>query len=59
METANTPIWTEEDHGGTTWIRLQTRGAEASWMLPQEAVELGKQLIARFGKTTDVREAVQ
>lgn len=39
----------EHVHGETTWVALRSRGAEWSWITPDEAVRLGKLLIDRYG----------
>jgi hypothetical protein len=35
--------------GGAQWIAIRARGAEWSWLTPQEAAELAQQWKARYG----------
>ncbi|MEJ0015951.1 MAG: hypothetical protein WDN25_05195 [Acetobacteraceae bacterium] len=42
---------------GTKWIAIRARGAEWSWLTPDEAVRLGRQWIARFGGTDEIPSA--
>jgi hypothetical protein len=41
----------------TRWIAIRARGAEWSYLTPVEAVDLGRQLIERFGVKPDASEA--
>lgn len=41
--------WEEVDIGGTLWIRVRARGAEWSWLTPDDALKLGWDFI-RNGK---------
>ncbi len=37
------PLAVEEHvHGETVWVAVRSRGAEWSWLTPDEAVELGR-----------------
>lgn len=38
----------EHVHGETVWVALRSRGADWSWMTPDEAVRLGQALIDRY-----------
>ena len=38
----------EHVHGETTWVALRSRGAEWSWLTPEEAVQLGRQWIEKY-----------
>jgi hypothetical protein len=45
-----TPVAIEEHvHGDTVWVALRARGAEWSWLTPNEAVQLGRELVERYG----------
>ena len=35
--------------GDTTWIGIRARGAEWSWLTPEEAVAIGRAWLERFG----------
>jgi hypothetical protein len=37
----------------TRWIAIRARGAEWSFLTPDEAADLGRQLVERFAKKTD------
>lgn len=39
----------EHVHGDTVWVALRSRGADWSWLTPQEAVQLGRQFLERYG----------
>ena len=39
----------EHVHGETVWIAVRARGAEWSWLTPEEAVRLGRQLLEQYG----------
>ena len=41
----------------TRWIAIRARGAEWSYLTPVESVDLGRQLIERFGVKPDASEA--
>lgn len=38
----------EHVHGQTVWVALRARGAEWSWLTPDEAVELGRAWIEKY-----------
>jgi hypothetical protein len=38
----------EHVHGDTVWVALRARGADWSWITPQEAVRLGRELIEKY-----------
>jgi hypothetical protein len=45
----STPFAVEEHvHGETVWIALRARGADWSWLTPDEAVRLGRELIEKY-----------
>ncbi len=45
----STPLDVEEHvHGETVWVAVRARGAEWSWLTPDEAVELGRTWIEKY-----------
>jgi hypothetical protein len=43
------PLAVEEHvHGETVWVAVRSRGADWSWMTPEEAVQLGRRLLERY-----------
>ena len=45
----STPVSVEEHvHGDTVWVAVRSRGADWSWLTPQEAVQLGRELIEKY-----------
>jgi hypothetical protein len=48
MSHASPPAVEEHVHGETVWIAVRARGADWSWMTPQEAVQLGRRLIEKY-----------
>lgn len=40
----------EHVHGDTVWVAIRARGAEWSWLTPQEAARLGQEWVARYGQ---------
>jgi hypothetical protein len=47
---------TVEEHlqGDTRWIAIRARGAEWSWLTPEEAADLGRQLAAKYGTAPQI-----
>jgi hypothetical protein len=43
--------FTVEEHlqGDTRWIAIRARGAEWSWLTPDEAADLGREWTAKYG----------
>jgi len=41
----------EHIHGDTVWVAIRARGAEWSWLTPQEAARLGREWVERYGAT--------
>ena len=39
----------EHVHGDTVWVAIRARGAEWSWLTPQEAARLGREWVAKYG----------
>jgi hypothetical protein len=46
----------EHVHGDTVWVALRSRGAEWSWLTPNEAVELGRRLIEKYSPPLQAAE---
>jgi hypothetical protein len=44
-------IVAEHIHGDTRWVAIRARGAEWSWLTPQEAVAIGHDWVIRYGST--------
>jgi hypothetical protein len=43
------PLVVEEHvHGKTVWVALRARGADWSWLTPDEAVQLGREWIEKY-----------
>jgi hypothetical protein len=38
----------EHVHGDTVWVAVRARGADWSWLTPEEAVRLGREWLARY-----------
>ncbi len=44
------PLAVEEHvHGNTVWVAVRARGADWSWLTPEEAVRLGRQWLSQYG----------
>jgi hypothetical protein len=53
----STPLAVEEHvHGETLWVAVRSRGADWSWLTPDEAVELGRSWIEKYSRTTQAAE---
>jgi hypothetical protein len=51
------PLAVEEHvHGDTVWVALRSRGADWSWLTPDEAVELGRRLIEKYSPAMQAAE---
>lgn len=40
----------EHVHGDTKWVALRSRGAEWSWLTPEEAVKLAQEWLQRYSQ---------
>jgi hypothetical protein len=38
-------------HGETRWVAIRARGAEWSWLTPEEAAAIGRAWVERYGNT--------
>ena len=47
----------EHKHGETVWVALRARGADWSWLTPEEAVRIGREWIDKYGDTPAAAEA--
>jgi hypothetical protein len=53
----STPLAVEEHvHGETVWVAVRSRGAEWSWLTPDEAVELGRAWIEKYSRLPQAAE---
>jgi len=43
--------------GETVWVAIRARGAEWSWLTPQEAAQIGQQWVERYGERHGRRAA--
>jgi hypothetical protein len=46
----------EHVHGETVWVAPRSRGADWSWLTPDEAVRLGKALIKKYSQAPQPAE---
>jgi hypothetical protein len=49
MRSSSTVAVEEHLHGDTRWVAIRARGAEWSWLTPEEAAELGRQWVEEYG----------
>jgi hypothetical protein len=47
----------EHVHGDTKWVAIRARGAEWSWLTPQEAARLGREWVEKYGAADPHRAA--
>jgi hypothetical protein len=40
-------------HGETRWVAIRARGAEWSWLTPEEAVAIGRYWVEKYGNQTE------
>jgi hypothetical protein len=38
-----------EVHGETRWVAIRARGAEWSWLTPEEALAIGRRWVEQYG----------
>ena len=51
------PLVVEEHvHGETVWVALRSRGADWSWLTPDEAVQLGREWIEKYAAVPQAAE---
>lgn len=46
----------EHVHGETVWVAVRSRGADWSWLTPDEAVELGRSFIQKYSAVPQAAE---
>jgi hypothetical protein len=39
-------------HGETRWVAIRARGAEWSWLTPEEAAAIGRKWVEQYGGST-------
>ena len=40
----------EHIHGNTQWVAIRARGAEWSWLTPEEAAAIGRSWVEKYGR---------
>jgi len=46
------PLAVEEHvHGDTLWVAVRARGAEWSWLTPEEALRIGREWVEKYGQS--------
>lgn len=60
MSHAVSPYSVEERtvHGETRWVAIRARGAEWSWLTPEEAAAIGRAWVERYGNGAEHRPAL-
>jgi len=56
MQTIGSATVEEHMHGDTRWVAVRARGAEWSWLTPEDAVLLARHWMATYGATATVTE---
>ena len=46
----------EHVHGETVWVAVRARGADWSWLTPDEAVQLGRSLVEKYSPALQAAE---
>ena len=46
----------EHVHGDTVWVAIRSRGADWSWLTPDEAVQLGREWIEKYAAVPSAAE---
>jgi hypothetical protein len=47
----------EHRHGGTQWVAVRARGADWSWLTPDDALRLAHHWLATYGATAYAKPA--
>jgi hypothetical protein len=55
MRSSSTICYEEHLYGDTLWVAIRTRGAEWSWLTPEEAADLGRQWVEEYGSIRNKR----
>lgn len=45
-------------HGETRWVAIRARGAEWSWLTPEEAAAIGRLWVERYGSLAEAPQLV-
>jgi hypothetical protein len=54
---SSTSVAVEEHlHGDMCWVAIRARGAEWSWLTPDEAAELGRRWVAMYASVSTKRQ---
>ena len=56
MSHSATPVVEEHVHGETVWVAVRARGADWSWLTPEEAVRIGREWIERYSSNAVAAE---
>jgi hypothetical protein len=54
MANTNSLSVEEHTHGDTVWIAVRARGADWSWLTPDEAAHLGRHWVEKYGVSSGV-----
>ena len=46
----------EHVHGETVWVAVRSRGADWSWLTPNEAVQLGRSWIEKYSPLSEAAD---
>jgi len=46
----------EHVHGETVWVAVRARGADRSWLTPDEAVQLGRAWVEKYSPALHAAE---
>jgi hypothetical protein len=52
------PTVEEQVHGDTVWVAIRSRGADWSWLTPEEAVGIAHQWLERYGRAASAAEPI-
>jgi hypothetical protein len=52
------PTVEEHVHGDTVWVAVRSRGADWSWLTPEEAVCIAHHWLERYGRAASTAEPV-
>ena len=55
METFGSVSVEEHVHGDTLWVAVRARGAEWSWLTPEDALRLARHWAAVYGARPDLK----
>ena len=52
------PTLEEHVHGDTVWVAIRSRGADWSWLTPEEAVCIAHEWLEKYGRAASAAEPV-